>query len=194
MKKIFDTVAKYFMGEDLENDIPENDTATPSEDEEIKTNERVAKKSKVHSSRRIEKEPVEERPTRYSSESSSFSSYSNSRINDSDTSSRRSASKLLNMNSITNQSNMIITQITEYADCKDVIKQLKERKSVIINVDQMDKVDARRAVDFLSGAITAIDGDIKKIANSIIVVAPSNVKLTGIFGEEIPSNINDNNF
>ena len=46
----------------------------------------------------------------------------------------------------------------------------------------MDKTVARRIVDFLSGAVYALDGDIQKVSNGIFVIAPNNV---GILGDDL---------
>lgn len=199
MKKMLDAFANFFIGEDLENDTTENDVITETAQEDSTIDERKKREFKrpkfTQSAREREKEPERERSSRFTDASShtSYTTYTAQRTSRDDYETSRSRSRLVNMNSSAYQ-NMIITPIKEFSDCKEIVKQLRERKSVIINVDQMDKASAKRAVDFLSGAICAIDGDIKKISNSIVVVAPSNVKLTGMFGEDIPSNINENLF
>lgn len=200
MKKMLDAFASFFIGEDLENDTAENDVIaeTAQEDQIEERKKREFRKPKFTSAikeKEREKEPERERSSRFTDSSShtSYSTYTSSKTSRDDYDTSRSRSRLVNMNTSAYQ-NMIITPIKDFSDCKDIVKQLKERKSVIINVDQMDKTSAKRAVDFLSGAICAIDGDIKKISNSIVVVAPSNIKLTGMFGEDIPSNINESIF
>lgn len=198
MKNFFDKVTQYFIGEDYEDDMPETEAGYSEEKKEPA--EKKMPKFKFQMPQREEKppRPEKERAPRFSSDSARDTSMSgkySSSSRDAGEKDRRS-SRLVNMSSAgtAGQSNMIITQISDFSDCKDIVKQLRERKSVIINVDQLDKVNARRSVDFLSGAVTAIDGTIKKVSGSIIVVAPNNVKLTGIFGEEVPSNINDSGF
>lgn len=197
MKSFFDKVTQYFIGEDYEDDMPETEAGLPDEEPA----EKKMPKFKFQMPQKEEKDvrPPKERTPRFSLESARetpFSGkYSSSRRETPEKD--RKASRVVNMApgaNLAGQSNMIITQITDFSDCKDIVKQLREKKSVIINVDQMDKVNARRSVDFLSGAVTAIDGNIKKISSSIIVVAPNNVRLTGIFGEEVPSNISDSGF
>ncbi|MBQ8526274.1 MAG: cell division protein SepF [Clostridia bacterium] len=192
MKEFLNSIVKFVTGEELEA-APSDTEASAEVSENGAPSEKVkkeTKKSRISYSSRKEKESAEERAPRYT-DTSSNSSYSfGSASKNSEYDSSRNRSRLVNMSPAGNQ-NMIITAIKEYSDCKDIVRQLKEKKSVIINVDQMDKVTAKRVVDFLSGAITAIDGDIKKISNSIVVVAPSNIKLTGMLGEEIPSNINE---
>ena len=55
---------------------------------------------------------------------------------------------------------------------------LKEKKSVIVNLEYVNKDDARRIIDVVSGAAFALDGYMKKVSGSIIFVAPYNYDIT----------------
>lgn len=200
MKESLNKMLKFIMGDDYEDEIDEKDLPESSYENstvtEPKRESREEKKTRIPVFQKKEKAAPEEkeRTSRYSDSSSrgSYSFGASSRSYDHDSSTRNRSSRVVNMAS--GNQNTIITSIKEYADCKDIVRQLKEKKAVIINMDQIDKFTAKRAVDFLSGAITAIDGDIKKLSNSIVIVAPNNVKLTGMFGEDIPSNITETLF
>lgn len=196
MKEIWNSMMKFVMGEDYAEDAPDKENVTDSYETAHNTEaKKEAKKSRIPNFQKKEKSASEdrERTSRYSEAAShnSYSFSSSSKTADYDIS-RGNRSRVVNMAS--GNQNTIITSIKEYADCKDIVRQLKEKKAVIINVDQIDKITAKRVVDFLSGAITAIDGDIKKLSNSIVIVAPNNVKLTGMFGEDVPSNITETLF
>ena len=52
-------------------------------------------------------------------------------------------------------------------------------KAVIVNLEELDKDASRRMVDFLSGVVFAMDGDVQKIAQSAYVFCPPNVFITG---------------
>ena len=54
---------------------------------------------------------------------------------------------------------------------------LKNKKSVIINLENVGKEDARRILDFLSGATFMIEGTIQKVSNLIYLMAPKNVEI-----------------
>ena len=58
------------------------------------------------------------------------------------------------------------------------LEHLKEKKSVIVNLEYVNKDIARRIIDFISGAVYALDGNIQKISNSIFLVAPYNYEIT----------------
>ena len=55
---------------------------------------------------------------------------------------------------------------------------LKERKPVIINLEDIDAETARKIFDFLIGATYALNGNVQKIANNIFVFAPDNVDIS----------------
>lgn len=76
------------------------------------------------------------------------------------------------------QMRMIIFRPTSYDETQDVIDNLKSRKPIIVNLDEIDVSVAQRILDFISGAVYALGGDIKKAARNIFVVAPSNVEVT----------------
>lgn len=55
---------------------------------------------------------------------------------------------------------------------------IKREKSVIVNLEYVNKDVARRIVDVISGAVHALDGHIQKISNSIFLIAPYNYDIT----------------
>lgn len=73
---------------------------------------------------------------------------------------------------------MIVYQPKSNEDTQDIIDNLKARKPVVINLDEMDNEIAQRVLDFVSGAVYALNGNIKKVARGIFVIAPSNVDIS----------------
>ena len=53
-----------------------------------------------------------------------------------------------------------------------------ERKSIIINLEYVNKDVARRIIDVISGAVHVLDGHMQKISNSIFLIAPYNYDIT----------------
>ena len=78
----------------------------------------------------------------------------------------------------TNAIKMVISQPTTFEQSDEICSFLKEKKSVIVNLEYVNKDVARRIVDFISGAVHALDGHIEKISNSIFIVAPVNYEIT----------------
>lgn len=85
---------------------------------------------------------------------------------------------------------MVISQPTTFEQSDEICSFLKEKKSVIVNLEYVNKDVARRIVDFISGGVYALDGYIQKISNSIFLVAPSNYEITNEMArEEIKSKL-----
>ena len=85
---------------------------------------------------------------------------------------------------------MVISQPTTFEQSEEICNFLKQKKSVIVNLEYVNKEVARRIVDFISGGVFALDGHIQKISNSIFLVAPVNYEITNEMArEEIKSKL-----
>ena len=104
---------------------------------------------------------------------------------------RKTNNKVVNMQqSQPNAIKMVISQPTTFEQSDEICSFLKERKSVIVNLEYVNKDVARRIVDFISGGVYALDGYIQKVSNSIFLVAPSNYEITNEMArEEIKSKL-----
>lgn len=96
---------------------------------------------------------------------------------------RRNNNKVLNMQA-TQQVKMVISQPTSFEQSEAICDLLKEKKSVIVNLEYVNKDIARRIVDVVSGAVHALDGHIQKISNSIFLIAPYNYDITNEMARE----------
>ncbi len=79
---------------------------------------------------------------------------------------------------------MVISQPTTFEQSQEICSLLKEKKSVIFNLEYVNKDVARRIVDFISGGVYALDGHIQKISNSIFLIAPTNYEITNEMARE----------
>ena len=85
---------------------------------------------------------------------------------------------------------MVISQPTTFEQSEEICSLLKEKKSVIVNLEYVNKDVARRIVDFISGGVYALDGHIQKVSNAIFVVAPFNYEISNeLAREEIKSKL-----
>lgn len=82
------------------------------------------------------------------------------------------------------QVRMVITQPTSFEQSEEICGYLKEKKSVIINLEYVNKDVARRIIDFVSGAVNALDGHIQKISNAIFLIAPINYDIASDLARE----------
>ena len=71
------------------------------------------------------------------------------------------------------QIKMVISQPTTFDQAEDICDLLKDKQSVIVNLEYVNKDIARRIIDVVSGAVHALDGHIQKISNSIFLIAPT---------------------
>lgn len=79
---------------------------------------------------------------------------------------------------------MVITQPTSFEQSEEICNYLKEKKSTIVNLEYVNKDVARRIIDFLSGAVHALDGHIQKVSNSIFLIAPVNYDIESDLARE----------
>lgn len=92
-------------------------------------------------------------------------------------------SKVVNMPQ-TQQVKMVISQPTTFEQSEGICDLLKEKKSIIVNLEYVNKDVARRIVDVISGAVHALDGHMQKVSNSIFLVAPYNYDITSDMARE----------
>ena len=92
-------------------------------------------------------------------------------------------SKVVNMPQV-QQVRMVITQPTSFDQSQEICGYLKERKSVIINLEYVNKDVARRIIDFVAGAVNALDGHMQKVSNAIFLVAPVNYDIASDLARE----------
>ena len=79
---------------------------------------------------------------------------------------------------------MVISQPTSFEQSEEICGFLKEKKSVIVNLEYVNKDVARRIIDVISGAVHALDGHIQKVSNSIFLIAPYNYEITNEMARE----------
>ncbi len=96
---------------------------------------------------------------------------------------RKNKDKVVNMPQA-QQIKMVISQPTTFEQSEEICNYLKERKSVIVNLEYVNKDVARRIVDFISGGVHALDGHIQKISNSIFLIAPTNYEIANEMARE----------
>ena len=78
---------------------------------------------------------------------------------------------------VVTSSKMVITEPQCFDDVKEISEHLKERRSVIVNLETVTKEDQRRIIDFLSGATYVVDGSIQKISTLIYLITPKSVEI-----------------
>ncbi len=81
-----------------------------------------------------------------------------------------------------NNAEVVVIEPHSFEEMPQVIQTLRERKSVVLNLNVMDPEEAQRAVDFVAGGTYAIDGHQERIGESIFLFTPSCVKVSTLSG------------
>ncbi|KAF1678640.1 cell division protein SepF [Staphylococcus hominis] len=76
-------------------------------------------------------------------------------------------------------SKMCLFEPRVFSDTQDIADELKNRRATLVNLQRIDKVSAKRIIDFLSGTVYAIGGDIQRVGADIFLCTPDNVEVAG---------------
>ncbi len=106
-----------------------------------------------------------------STQDSSFSSTSASTASD------RFSGQVVSMGS--GKQEVVLFHAKTFDDAARAADELRRKKAVILNMENVDKALTRRVVDFLSGSVYALDGSVKKIAQSTYLFCPHNMDVVG---------------
>lgn len=103
------------------------------------------------------------------------------------TTSARRDDKVVNINTTT-QVQVVLCKPERFETAAEIADHLREKRTVVMNLEQTHKDIARRLIDFLSGVAYAQDGKIKKVANSTYIITPYNVDIMGDLIDELENN------
>ena len=79
---------------------------------------------------------------------------------------------------------MILVEPRAYSESQEIADHLKARNSVVVNFKRVTTDQAKRIIDFLSGTLYAINGDLQKIGDGIYLCTPKNIDVQGKITEE----------
>lgn len=88
-------------------------------------------------------------------------------------------STVVKLESVKNQSKLVLSEPRVFAEAQEIADHIKNRRAVVVNLQRIDKNQAKRIVDFLSGTVYALGGDIQKVGTNIILCTPDNVEVSG---------------
>ena len=91
----------------------------------------------------------------------------------------RSRGKVVDLPVSSAHSKLIVYRPVSYEDTMSIIGNLKSRKPIILNMESIDIDVAQRILDFMSGACSAMGGDIRKVSAKIFAVVPADYEIVG---------------
>lgn len=88
-------------------------------------------------------------------------------------------SNLVSLDGAMKQTRVMIIEPTEFEEVQTYVDHLRNKHPLIIRLGHLDVVEARRIVDFMSGATYAVDGNMRKLGDMIFFFAPHSVVIEG---------------
>ena len=79
---------------------------------------------------------------------------------------------------------MILLEPRAFSESQQIADHLKKRNTVVVNMKRVTSEQAKRIIDFLSGTVYAIGGDLQKIGVGIFLCTPKNVNVEGTISED----------
>ena len=176
---LWDNVKKFaapYSDDDYDDyDEDEEDTEDDCEEEEERPARRSAPARRSRAAAPVEDEPEEDEDSDFGFGSISTSGSGSSALG----SSSGFNGPVLHTGSSANKQEVVLFRPGSFNDTSKAADDLRNRKAVIVNMENVDKAMARRVVDFLSGCVYALDGDVKKIAQSAYLFCPHNMEISG---------------
>lgn len=95
--------------------------------------------------------------------------------------------KVVNIHATT-QLKVVLVKPERFENASEIADQLKDKRTVVLNLESTNKDVARRLVDFLSGVAYAGEGKIKKVAANTYIITPYHVDIEGDLIDELENN------
>lgn len=86
--------------------------------------------------------------------------------------------------STTSNGKMILLEPRAYSESQQIADHLKKKNTVVVNMKRVTPDQAKRIVDFLSGTVYALGGDLQKIGGGIFLCTPKNVNVEGAITDD----------
>ena len=99
----------------------------------------------------------------------------------------RRSNKVVNIHTTT-QLQVVLVKPDRFENAAEIADHLREKRTVVLNLEQTNKDIARRLLDFLSCVAYANEGNIKKVALSTYIITPYNVDILGDLIDELENN------
>ncbi|MCI5498312.1 MAG: cell division protein SepF [Clostridiales bacterium] len=100
---------------------------------------------------------------------------------------RNAGGKVVNIHATT-QLQVVLVKPERYENASEIADHLRDKRTVVLNLEKTEKEVARRLLDFLSGVAYAQEGKIKKVALQTYIVTPYNVDIMGDLIDELENN------
>lgn len=93
------------------------------------------------------------------------------------------SARVVSLQSAKKSSKVILVEPRVYAEAQDISEHLKNKRAVVVNLQRIERDQGIRIVDFLSGTVYGIGGDIQRIGTDIFLCVPENVEVAGAISD-----------
>ena len=90
---------------------------------------------------------------------------------------------LISLQTVTKSAKVTLAEPRAYAEAQDIAEHLKSKRSVVVNLQRIERDQGIRIVDFLSGTVYALGGDIQRIGRDIFICVPDTVEVDGVISD-----------
>jgi cell division inhibitor SepF len=80
---------------------------------------------------------------------------------------------------VTDNADLFIMSPRRYEDCAGVIDELKRKKTIVLNLEELELDLKKQIFEFVKGGVYALEANIQKVSADIFVIAPYNVEISG---------------
>ncbi|GGM20733.1 cell division protein SepF [Paraliobacillus quinghaiensis] len=98
---------------------------------------------------------------------------------------RNSSQNVVSLKSVQASSKVVLSEPRSYDETQEIADHIVNRRSVVINLQRVDFQQAKRIVDFLSGTVYAVSGEIQKLGPHTFLCTPDNVNVSGSITETL---------
>ncbi|WP_337019649.1 cell division protein SepF [Oceanobacillus massiliensis] len=97
---------------------------------------------------------------------------------------KKAAKNVVNLTSVQQStSKVVLYEPRNYNEAQEIADNIVNRRAVVINLQRVENQQAKRIVDFLSGTVYAVNGDIQKLGSETFLCTPDNVEVSGSISE-----------
>jgi cell division inhibitor SepF len=95
--------------------------------------------------------------------------------------------KVVNIHATT-QLKVVLVKPERFENASEIADHLKDKRTVVLNLESTNKDVARRLIDFLSGVTYGVEGKIKKVSANTYIITPYHVDFEGDLIDELENN------
>ncbi|MFD2638195.1 cell division protein SepF [Piscibacillus salipiscarius] len=95
----------------------------------------------------------------------------------------KSKDNVVSLTSIQQDAKMVLCEPQDYDETQELADYLKKRQSIVVNLQRLDSQTGRRVVDFLSGTVYALNGNIQRLGQQTFLCTPEHVNISGTISQ-----------